>query len=178
MWDQFGEFDSAEELNAKAATMKVDLKNEEISIIAAAEEKMKALAIENGLDPEDAEYYFDGCEDELCTPVTAALGKLRVEKENLKLANVLLDWVEELEAMCMEDPLLAAGVRRKGKGLDGYVARLADEGYEHMAKVDKRIVSLTKKVKGVIGNHEFGIGIPDKATRARIAKEYYMGARQ
>ena len=175
MWDQFGEFDSAEELNAKAATMKVDLKNEEISIIAAAEEKMKALAIENGLDPEDAEYYFDGCEDELCTPVTAALGKLRVEKENLKLANVLLDWVEELEAMCMEDPLMAAGVRKKGKGLDGYVARLADEGYEHKAKVDGRIVSLTNKVKGFIGNHEFSIGIPDKATRARIAKEYYLG---
>jgi hypothetical protein len=177
MFDKFGEFDSAKEINKKAAQLKVDVHTEEISIIQAAEEALKALAVENGMDPEDAEDYLNGVNEEFCTTATAALGKLRVEKEELKLGNVLLDWVEELEEACLEDPKLAAGVRKEGRGLDGYIARLADEGYSNMTKVDRRIVARTKKVKQVIGNREFGIGIPDKATRARIMKEYYLEGR-
>lgn len=167
MYDKFGQFGSAEEINQKAAELKA----------AGDERGLMELAMENGLDQEDAEEYMDGATDRFCTTAMAALGKLRVEKEELKLGNILLDWVEELEEACLKDPKLAAGVRKEGRGLDGYIARLADEGYSNMTKVDRRIVAQTKKVKQVIGSHEFGIGIPDKATRARIMKEYYLEGR-
>ena len=47
MFEKFGEFNSAEELNKKAAELKT----------AGELGKLKDLAIENGLDPEDAEDY-------------------------------------------------------------------------------------------------------------------------
>ena len=165
MWDKFGEFDSAEEINRAAAAQRDE----------GDKEALLALAKENGIDQEDAEDYAEGILEELTTPLLAALGKLKLEKEDLKLGNVLLDWVEELEKACQESPGMAAAVRKKGKDLAGYIARLADEGFEHKATVSKQIVAKTQKVKGFVGSHDFAIGVPDKATRARIMREYYLG---
>ena len=65
MFDKFGEFDSVEELNAKAAELKA----------AGEEKRLVELALENGLDKEDAEDYMDGCISTLATTLSAAIGK-------------------------------------------------------------------------------------------------------
>ena len=112
--------------------------------------------------------------EELATVSRAALGKLKLEKEDLKLGGVLSDWVDELMEMCMESQELAAAVRKKGKDLAGYIAATADSGWKNRVIVDKRIVNKTKEVKKIIGTHEFAIGIPDRKTRRELARSYYL----
>lgn len=165
MFDKFGEFDSAEEINRAAAAQKAEGDTEAVMAIAA----------ENGIDKEEVEDYLDGVVEELTTPLLAALGKLEEESRELKLAGVLLDWTDELKTMCTESPEFAFAVRKKGKELAGYIALTADSGYEHRAVVDRRIVDKTTAVKGIIGSHEFSIGIPDKKTRRGLAEKYYLG---
>lgn len=164
MYEKFGEFDSFEELNRAAAAQKAE----------GDEEALFALAQENGLDKEDVEDYLDGIVEELATVSMAAIGKLKLEKEDLKLGGVLSDWGDELMEMCMESQELAAAVRKKGKDLAGYIAATADSGWKNRVIVDKRIVNKTKEVKKIIGTHEFAIGIPDRKTRRELARAYYL----
>lgn len=165
MWEKFGEFDSVEELNRAAAAQKKE----------GDEEALIALAVENGLTRDDAEDYMDGCTPELATDLQAAVGKLRLESKDLKLSGVLLDWVNELQDMCINSVEFRAAVRRKGKELAGYIAMTAESGYKHRCVVDKRIVDRTKTVKKIVGGREFSIGIPDKKTRRELAVAYYQG---
>lgn len=166
MFDKFGEFDSVEELNRAAASQKAE----------GDEDALYILAKENGIDSEDVEDYMDDCTEELATALMAALGKLKVEVEDLKLNTVLLDWVQEIQAICTESEEMARAVRQKGKGLDGYIALLADYGFKNRCVVDKRIVAKCgKDLKSIVGNHEFAIGIPDKLTRKRLMQQYYLG---
>ena len=51
MFDKFGEFDSVEELNRAAAAQKAE----------GDEEALIAIALENGIEKEDAEDYMDDC---------------------------------------------------------------------------------------------------------------------
>lgn len=163
MWEKFGEFDSAEELNRAALAQR----NE------GDTEAVRTLAEENGLDPEDAEDFLDGAVDFLVLPFNAAVGKLTVESKELKLEGVLEDWVNDLIDLCSEDNELSLAVRRKGKELAEYIARIIDEGYEHRITVDGRIVAKTQQVKNIMGNHALTIGAEDARTRRRLAVEYY-----
>lgn len=165
MWDKFGEFDSYEEINRAAAAQKAE----------GDEEALIALALENGIDKEDAEDYMDGCTEEFCTAAMAALGKLKIEEVEYKIGGVLLDWVGELKEECMKSHDMAAAVKKKGKGLDGYIAALAEHGYMERCIIDKRIVSKTNSIKKILGNHEFSIGVPDKKTRMEIMRKFYLG---
>lgn len=165
MFERFGEFDSAEELNRAAAAQLAEGDTEAVFL----------LAEENGIDREEAQDYLDGCTEELATPLMAAIGKLKVESAELKLGGVLVEWVDELRDLCLEREGFVYAVRRKGKELAAYLALTADCGYENRAVVDRQIVKRTKKVKSLVGNHEFAIGIPDKRTRRDLALEYYMG---
>lgn len=72
MFDKFGEFDSAEEINRAAAAQ----------LAEGDTEAVMAIALENGLDKDDAEDYIDGIVKELTTPFMAACGKLNVEEKN------------------------------------------------------------------------------------------------
>lgn len=168
MFDKFGEFDSAEELNRAAAAQKEQ----------GDEGALRLLAEENGIDKEDAEDYYDGGLDVLATPAMAAIGKLQVENADLCLGGVLMDWANELRAMCLESEEFARAVRRKGKDLAGYIALTAEEGYKNRTVVDRRIVDKAKQIKRIVGTHEFAIGIPDRRTRRRLAEQYYMGEAQ
>jgi hypothetical protein len=168
MFEKFGEFDSAEELNRAAAAQKAENDKEALII----------LAKENGIDEGEVEDYLDGflMLDELVTPLMAATGKLKVETEDLKLTGVLADWVNELEMECTESEEVARAVRKKGKELAGYIALLADTGFKNKAVVDKRIVEkCSGELKQIVGPHEFYIGIPDKAERKRLMRQYYIG---
>ena len=75
MFEKFGEFDSAEEINRAA---KAQLKEGD-------KEAIEGIAMENGLDQEDVEDFCTGTIEELTTPVLAALGKLDVEAKELGL---------------------------------------------------------------------------------------------
>lgn len=165
MFEKFGEFDSAEELNRAALAQR----NE------GDEEAVRTLAEENGLDPEDAEEFLAGDVDFLALPFNAAVGKLTVERKKLRLEGVLEDWTNDLIDMCSENKELSLAVRRKGKDLAGYIALIIDEGYEHRITVDGRIVAKTQQVKNIMGNHALTIGAEDARTRRRLAVEYYCG---
>lgn len=82
MFERFGEFDSVEELNRAA-----DAQRKEGDI-----EAIKAIASENGIDEDEVLDFVDELSSELATPLMAALGKLKVESEDAKLAGVLDDW--------------------------------------------------------------------------------------
>lgn len=82
MFDKFGEFDSAEEINKKAAEL----------LVAGDTEGVRTLAEENGLDPEDADDYVNGAIPELTCPLPAAAGKLAVEGRELQLEGKLKEW--------------------------------------------------------------------------------------
>ena len=165
MFEKFGEFDSAEELNRAALAQR----NE------GDTEAVRTLAEENGLDPEDAEEFLAGDVDFLALPFNAAVGKLTVERKELRLEGVLEDWTNDLIDMCSENKELSLAVRRKGKELAEYIARIIDEGYEHQIKVDDRIVAKTQQVKKIMGGHVLTIGAEDARTRRRLAVEYYCG---
>ena len=166
MFDKYGEFNSAEEINLKAEELNKTGTRVEIDI----------LAKENGIEKDDVDDYIKGYVDSLTNNLMAAVGKLNVECDEYKIENVLNDWVEELKAECMESEELAKSVRKKGKGLDGFIALLADAGFDKKTIVNKKIVSKCKgDIKKIVGSHDFYIGIPDKATRRALMYQYYTG---
>lgn len=166
MFDKFGEFDSVEELNRAAAAQKAE----------GDEEALIALAVENGIDKEDAEDYMDGALEELANTSLAAIGKIKLEIAELKLDKVLKDWAEEVQSECIDSEELARAVRRKGKDLAGYIAKLADVAFTDKTVVSKKIVEkCCKELKSIVGNHDFYIGMPDKTTRKQLMRKYYLG---
>ena len=98
MFDKFGEFDSAEELNKAAEGLKAE----------GDIESLKDLAIENGLDEMDAEDYANGDMPQLATVLTAALGKLAIEKADVRCEGIILDWLGYIESEAAEDEQFAS----------------------------------------------------------------------
>ena len=160
MFDKFGEFDSWEEINKAAEGQKAE----------GDEEALLILAKENGIDKEDAEDYFDGAIQELCTPLTAAFGKLDVENEDLKPIDIMDDWYKYIMTLVAADEQMAIAVRKKGKSLKGCIAKLLKWSFEHQQKVDKDIL----QAAGVSAS-KVTIGIPGMGTAHKIIKEYYLG---
>ncbi len=89
MFDIFGEFDSAEEINEAAAAQLAEGDIEAIMTIAR----------ENGIDADDAQDYIDGTTDELCSQLMAAFGKIEVEAAELKPKEIIEDWVNYIKEM-------------------------------------------------------------------------------
>ena len=160
MFDTYGEFDSAEEINKAAANQRINGDMEAIREIAA----------ENGLDPEDAEDFINGDIDELCTPILAAFGKIKVESEELKPTEIVEDWVNYIKTRCTEDTAMAAAVRKKGKSIKGCIAALLKWSYTNMYEVDKDII----KMSGVSASN-VKMGIPGMGRAYKIITEYYLG---
>lgn len=161
MFERFGEFDSAEEINLTAA----GLKNE------GDIESLKILAKENGLDVEDAEDYADGIVEELANPLLAAYGKLQVETEELKPYEIMQDWVEYIKVRCQEEPQMAIAVRRKGKTLKGCMAELLKWSFKNQYTVGKDIIEAAE-IKG----GRVTLGIPGMGRAKKIITDYYMEA--
>lgn len=160
MFEKFGEFDSAEELNMAAAGQK-----EEGDLEALVE-----LAIENGLDREDAEDYMDDCMQVLATPVMAALGKIKVECEEMKPKQIMEDWVEYIKVQCTESEEMAAAVRKKGKSIKGCIAELLKWSFGNQMEIESDIL----KAAGVKAGR-VTIGIPGMGQAKKIIRRYYLG---
>ena len=163
MWERFGRFNSADEINRAAAAQKAE----------GDEEALVALAIENGFDREDAEDYMDGLTDRFCTTLSAALGRLRVEAEHLDLKNELAELYEELVSVLMDNghkEEIMWGIM--ARSLDGYLAKVIDKGYEkavtpHREILDK-VTAIPQQYKS-----QMKTGMPSKADRRAIMIEYY-----
>ena len=160
LYERFGEFDSVEELNMTAEGLK-----EEGDI-----ESLKILALENGLDVEDAEDYADGAVPELANSLLAAVGKLKVEEKELKPCEIMVDWIEYIKVCCSENEEMAAAVRKKGKSLKGCIAAVLKWSFAHQYEVPKEII----KAAGVSAGR-VTLGIPGSATAKKIIIKYYIG---
>ena len=159
MWDKFGEFDSWEEINRAA---KAQLEEGDMDAV-------RAIAEENGIDPEDAEDFCTGTIDELTVPALAAVGKLEVEAKDLKITGMLEDWKDLVERMCLESPKMALAVRRKGKSLKDCMGEILKESFAMKSRLDDRIV----KAAGL--RPPVYLGIPGKAQIRKIVRKYYPG---
>ena len=160
MFDKFGEFDSAEEINRAVAEKLAENDTDAIY----------ELAKENGIDIEDADDYIDGLSKELCSTLMAANGKLDVEEAELKPYEIMKDWVQYIRARCLEVPEMALAVRRKGKTLRGCIAALLKWSFANAKDVDKDIL----KAAG-ISAPRVTLGIPGMGQAKKIITEYYMG---
>ncbi len=158
MYEKFGEFDSWEEINKAAEGQKEE----------GDEAALKELAKENGIDIEDAEDYIDGVIPELCTPLIAALGKLKVEEEDLKPKDIMEDWLNYIRQLCSSDPEICRNVRKKKKSLKGCIGALLKWSYNHQQTINKDIITAA----GISGGR-VTIGIPGIRTAHQIIKEYY-----
>lgn len=168
MFEKFGEFDSVEELNRAAAAQ----------LAEGDKEALIALAMENGIDKEDAEDYIDGCIEELATPLMAAVGKLKLEAEELELKGITLDWKDAVIEECMNNGQMCAAVRRKGKSLRDCMAQLIRYAFENKVQISDKIVSVTKVTHN--GKEEamrkpLYLGVPNKTETKKIIRAYYMG---
>lgn len=165
MYEKFGEFDSWEEINKAAEGQKEE----------GDMEALKELAKENGIDIEDAEDYIDGVIPELCTPLIAALGKLKIEKEEYKKhnkeKNIIDDWISYIENLVSTNDDFALQIRKKGKSIKGCIGALLKYSYDHQVNVGKDIT----KESSIIGPR-VTMGIPCMQQAHKIIKEYYGGA--
>lgn len=167
MFERFGEFDSYEEINKKAAEL----------LAAADTDGVRKLAEENGLDPVDAEDYITGAERIFCTELMAAVGKLDLEEKDLEIGGILKIWVDYIREMCTAIPGMAEAVRKKGKGLDRCMSKMIRFSYENKVRVSDKIVNITKVTHN--GKEEqmrspLYLGFPDMAAAKRLIREYYM----
>ena len=158
MFEKFGEFDSAEELNRKAMEL---LQDQDF-------DGVKALAKENGLDEEDAMDFMNGCMGELASVQTAAVGKLEMEAKEIKLEEIMEDWFDFINKQVMEDEEFAKAVRREGKSLVGCIGELLKWSYKNCYTVEKSICSAA----GI--NQQVRMGIPGNMRARVIIREYYL----
>lgn len=159
MFEKFGNFDSAEELNMAAEGLKKEGDRENLIL----------LALENGIDREDAQDYFDGGMDRLAHPLMAALGKLQVEKQNFTVQEIVEDWYQYIISVCCESEDMARAVRRKDKSLKECIAEILKWSFKNCYAVDKEIL----KAAGVNGTVK--MGIPGMGRAKEIIMQYYMG---
>lgn len=168
MFDRFGEFDSYEEINRKAAEL----------LAAADTDGVGILAEENGIDPEEAEDFITGAATTLCTELFAAVGKLEVEEKELEICGILGDWTNYIKDLCIDEDGMAAAVRKKGKSLAKCMAQLIRSAFENKVQVSDKIVDITKVTHN--GKEEkmrkpLYLGVPDRATAKKIIRKYYLG---
>lgn len=168
MFEKFGEFDSAQELNRAAAAQLAE--GDMGAVLAIAEE--------NGIDAEDAQDYADGMATELATPLMAALGKLMIEERELGVSGVLGDWAGYVKDACADDPQVAIAVRRKGKSLKVALAGLVRYAFEHKVRVDDRIVDAVRVThngrEGAMRKPLY-LGMPSRAEAKSLLRGYYLG---
>lgn len=168
MFDKFGEFDSAAELNRAARAQ----------FNEGDEQAIYTIAEENGIDKEDADDFMDGLVEELATVTSAAIGKLKMETEDLNLKGIVADWKDVIIEECMNSQELCVAVRRKGKSLAECMAKLIRFSFENKVQVSDKIVKVTKVTRN--GKEEpfkgpLYLGFPNKTEVKRMIREYYLG---
>ena len=158
MYNIFGEFDSAEEINQTAVSLRKEKDRDSLLTLAA----------ENGIDYEIAEAFMSGELLFLADDMAAAIGKIEVEAAELQPTEIMADWVEYLKARCFESEEVAKAVRQKGKSLKGCIGQLLKWSFSNAKAVDKDIV----KAAGITANVK--LGIPGMGRAKKIITDYYL----
>lgn len=165
MFEVFGEFDSAEEINKAAAAQ----------LAQGDTQAVRDIARENGLDSADAEDYIAGDVTELCNPLMAALGKLKIEKTDLEIKGVLEDWYDIVIDVCTNDEKVRAAVRRKDKSLKVFMSLILAKAFDTKELVSSKIVEITKVKNGKEQMRSpVYLGIPNRVEIRNICKGYYL----
>ena len=159
---KFGEFNSAEEINKTAEGLKAE----------GDKESLKALADENGLamEAEDIEDYMAGAFESFATVTSAALGKIAIEKADLKPKGIMEDWIGYVELLIGDNEEVAKAVRKKSKSLNGCIAALLKYSFGHQWTVPKEIT----KAAGVNAS-KITLGEPNMFTAKQLIQDYYTG---
>lgn len=160
MFEKFGDM-TTRELNLTAKGLKEE----------GDTESLKLLALENGLDEMDAEDYAEGYTEEFASPLMAALGKLKVEEENLKPQGILNDWIAYIRFQVSQNQDMQYTVREKDKTLAGCIGALLKWSFKHQWTVPQEIM----KEAGVSAGR-VTLGEPDMRQAKAIISEYYGGA--
>lgn len=167
LFEKFGEFDSVEEINAKAKEL----------LAAGDADGVRDLAKENGQDPEETEDFINGEIPELFTAATedmaaqaCALCKLNEEEQHLGSQELMEDWVEYIRVLINEDPEVARAVRKKGKSLAGAIAALLKWSFGNQWDVPKEIITAAGIKAGRVT-----LGVPGMRTARKLIKDYYGG---
>lgn len=162
IFDKFGEFGSADEINELAKNL----------LTEGDKASIKALAKENGIPEDYAEMFISGDIPVLCDVQTAAVGKIDVEAKELKPQDIMADWTEYIKAVCMEDEAMAVAVRKKDKSIKGCIAALLKWSFGHQQPVDKDILKEAK-----VSASKVTLGIPGQATARKLIRGYYGGTK-
>ena len=177
LFERYGEFDSAAEINKKAEEL----------FGAGDVDGLRALACENGIPDDYIEMYIGMEIDQLCDDLTAAVGKIDMEVDEMEPVEILSDWADYIRAQCMEDDRFCRQVRRKGKSLEGCMAEIAIWSLINAKSLPKAVIDAmtvaarkhSKELKAA-GIQETWIphtkmGAPGSARTRQIIREYYMG---
>lgn len=171
LYEKFGEFDSAEEINRAALAQ----------ISQGDYEAVKTIAKENGIDEGEAQDFLEGIYPELCGPFSAAVGKLHVEAEALGLPMTMQLWVEHIILMMEKDldledglgEVLMKGIRRKGKNMAELFGKLIVETSRTRKNTPAEIVAAARKIDSSIPS-TLPIGDISKKRFEEIVREYYI----
>lgn len=171
MEKKFGIFNTVEELNRAAAAQKAE----------GDLEALIGLATENGLEKEDAEDYMDSddAEDTLCNETMAAIGKLKLEAEDLKLESQMKDWKDFVVQMLMEYPTQHR--EEDGAALANAVfnpdKKLLDVLAAGLKMASKNRVTIDRRITKAAGLPESAgqIGMCGRDELKKIVLDYYMG---
>ena len=164
MEHKFGIFESYEELNRAAAAQKAE----------GDREAVIALALENGLEKEDAEDYLEteDTEWELCNAAMAALGKLKLEEEELGITSQLKDWKDFLSQLILEEETgeLAGAVFSPGRHLAEALAAGIKKASQNRVRVPEEIFKKTG-----LPETAAWIGMCGRDELRTVFTDYYLG---
>ena len=164
IFTQFGEFDSADEINEAAKNQRDQ----------GDTEAVREIARENGLDPEDAEDFITGGWNKICSETSAALGKISIEEQALTINGIMHDWIRYIQLCISESKDFAIAVRRSDKSLAGALGAILKASEELMEEVDDAILEAADiNFKGQVK-----FGIPEEARVREIVKAYYLGGNE
>lgn len=168
MFEKFGEFHSAAELNEAAAGF----------LEEGDRESIFALAQENGLDREDAEDYIEGMMGELASPSMAAAGRIAVWRTSLSVptkdfsekmaGKVILDLLQTM----ILDPEIAEAVMQKSNGPEEIYGAIREEARKHASGTGQGRMAVAcgtdRQLEGIIRTYF----LESKKLKARIAALY------
>lgn len=164
LFPKFGELASAEEINRAA---KAQLEQGDT-------EAIKILANENGIDEMDAEDFIAGDIPELCTELSAALGKLEVEKIEIGIEDMTYGaWTAAIQVMLMDDSELCKAYRRKGKRLAVILGMATAKCSKTRTNAPKMIVDEAKKLDKSIPS-PLPMGAISTADFKQLVRDYYL----
>ena len=165
LFEKYGEFDSAEEINEAAAGQL-----EEGDTTALNE-----IARENGIVQQDVLDYIDGYNDTLTTPIDAAWGKIDVEADYLGIddEHAYIDWCDWMKRECTEDEEFSKAVRKKGKRLSGAFGMILKAAAGKRKPIHEDILKAAGWNHGRVESSE----LPMREIQ-EIIRKYYLGGKQ